>query len=221
MKHIWIFNFLLLLGGLYTDMSAISVKTSDFPPGADRTSRTEEIKVPSASLHLSIGSKSAGIKISKLKNGDYAITAREMGGSKLLAISVKADKAESSVAKMTVKNENGSSFNTSLRIGSDGNITCSPKWKDVKLGRTRYDQTKDEPNAQSWLADVFKDVAAVIVSVVNGLMGHESAIPLTNGKWVVSGSGGGSTTLSISNGEGQGGNFKLEPGLEGDPGIWY
>ena len=174
-------------------------------------------KTTSAKLKITNNEGSAlGIKITEDSNGAIVMSLCEINGDNLLLIPLGLPKEGYSkdACTTTFKTKEGASIN--LELHRKGILTTSVE--GIKFDPVQYFSDNDMTSSQglfSWLGDLVHDAVVVIGAGLAWLTDSWVQFKLSGGGliWVH-----GSNDIGIKFGNG---NFKLEPGLEEDPTVWY
>ena len=169
----------------------------------------------SVTYKLSIKGKEVGIKITENAKGQVILTAREIGGKKLFILPILPSKEVKEknlyTKEFTLKDK--SRFSVSLN--DDGKLSST--MKDLKIDLMKYVPNEDDATTQGffgWLGGLASDIVTGVAAAITWLGGNFGEYNL---------SGGGLLMIhldGVTYFPGKGG-FKLEPGIEEDPRVWY
>ena len=181
--------------------------TSFFKLGQNRFS--------SATFKMKRAGKEVGFKILEDGNGTFIFSAREINGKKLCVIPMgkRTEKITKSSITKKFKLEDGKTH--SIKIAGDGRISTGAR--QVQFSQVRQNPGGNNPSSEgffSWLGNLVHDVATGIAAAFTWLTGGAGIFNL---------SGGGTITI-VWGGDieyNAGGGFKLEPGMEENPLVWY
>ncbi len=151
-----------------------------------------------------------GVKLSQTSKGFFLITLRDLKGKRLAVIPLgKPDgNVEQSKISKSFKLKDGSSFAVTVK----GDATISSSLKAVTFGRPNHRPADTTQGFFSWLKDVVHDVGVAIAAGAAFLTGGFGEFTLKSGGHISVGAFG---TIQYR------GGFKLEPGMEEDPTVWY
>ncbi len=168
-------------------------------------------KSQSANLKITVGKRTVGLKISADSKGNVMASLRELNKKKMLVIPLGKPKGNVDSGRVTsqFKLRDGTRF--SVFITREGVV--SSDMKGVSFGDLEY------PSGEGffgWLKGVVNDVVAVVGAAITFLTGQWGAFKLSSGGSIYV--EGGNGMIEYDSGAG---GFKLEPGLEENPNIWY
>jgi hypothetical protein len=173
----------------------------------------------SARLKMTYRGNTLGVKFSENRQGQIIVTLRQLGGDQLLAINMGTPKDQGGKEQFTanIKAENGNNFR--IRMDNKANISSS-------LSGVRFDQIDYQPGDSrpgnnkpsgegffSWLGNLVHDALVVLGAGLAWLNGTGASFKFS---W------GGKLDIYRNGDIGyRASKFKLEPGMEEDPLIWY
>ena len=171
----------------------------------------------SVTYKLSIKGKEVGIKITENAKGQVILTAREIGGKKLFILPILPSKEVKEknlyTKEFTLKDE--SRFSVSLI--NDGKLSST--MKGLKIDLMKYVPDEDDPTTQGffgWLGGLASDIVSGVGAALTWMVGGEGIFHLSGGGNIFIRKGG---EIRYDSTGGYG--FKLEPGTEEDPRVWY
>jgi hypothetical protein len=182
------------------------------------------VKGKTARIKLSHGDKSLGLKISENRKGQVIVTMRQLGGKRLLACNLGRPNAASSREEYSgafkLKDGKTVQLKLSRKAGFSSNL------KGVKFEGLNYRSDNDDSGSNrpgnnrpsgegffNWLSNLVNDVLVVIGAGLAWLTGGSVFLHFSSGSTIFVNYDGGV--------EYEPSNFKLEPGMEENPLIWY
>ncbi len=165
----------------------------------------------STSWKLQVKDKQLGLKVTQVSTGLIVISFRDLKGKKLALIPLGMPGGRSARGSVSwnFKPENRTGF--SIEISGDGVI--SSDLRSIIFGEPDHSPGSTSQGFFGWVKDVVHDVGVSIAAGAAYLTGGFGEFSLKTGGHISVGDGG----IGYSGG----GGFKLDPGMEEDPNIWY
>ncbi len=168
-----------------------------------------------ARLKMTMGKRSLGLKISSDSEGNIYVSIRELNKRKLVVIPLGKPRGRASTRAIKEQFKLRDGAEITVNMSQFGVI--SSNLKEVMFGKVETETPAPSGEGLfAWLKDRANDAVAAIGAGLTYLTGQWGLFRLSGGGEIYVEGGNGTITYQAG-----AGGFKLEPGMEEKPNVWY